>query len=109
MNIRTVLQILLQGISLKPKRRLMAKLVLPQGWRHGGWPTLYLGGGGWRNAYHKKVKKSLNFETTQKTIQRFFKYSFVDIFKSIIYPYNHAQKTVLLAKYNLYTIMLRSK
>ena len=37
----------------------MAKLYLLQGWSQGGWPTLYLGGGGGWNAYHKKVNEFL--------------------------------------------------
>ncbi len=40
----------------------MAKLYLLQGWSQGGWPTLYLGGGGGWNAYHKKVNESLKFK-----------------------------------------------
>jgi hypothetical protein len=62
-NIRAVLQILLQGIHLKPKRMPMAKLYLLKGWSQGGWPTLFWAGVGGRSTYHKKVNKSLSSET----------------------------------------------
>ncbi len=61
-KIRTVLQILLQGIILKSLKMLMAKLYLPQGWSQGGWPTLLWAGVGDENSYHKKVNKTLNKE-----------------------------------------------
>jgi hypothetical protein len=59
MGIRTVLQILLQGIILKPKRMLMAKpyLYFRMAPRRVAHPLM---GGGWgRQLYQKKVKKSL--------------------------------------------------
>ncbi len=53
MKIRTVLQILLQGIILKSLKMLMAKLYLPQGWSQGGWPTLLWAGVGDGNTLGK--------------------------------------------------------
>ena len=56
---RTVLQILLQGIILKPLKMLMAKLYLLQGWSRGGRPTLLWAGVGDGNTYHEKVNNLL--------------------------------------------------
>ena len=56
---RAVLQILLQGITLKPLKMLMAKLYLPEGWSRGGAAHPIRAGVGVGNAYHQKVNKSL--------------------------------------------------
>jgi hypothetical protein len=55
----TVLQILLQGIILKPLKMLMAKLYLLLVGPLAGRPTLNWAGVGDGNAYHKKLNKSL--------------------------------------------------
>ncbi len=59
MNIRDSLQILLQGIILKPLKMLMAKLYLHVGWRQGGVAHPIRAGVVDGNAYYQKVNKIL--------------------------------------------------
>ena len=56
---RAALQILLQGIILKPLKMLMAKLYLRKVGAEAGRPTLFRAGVGDGSTYHQKVNKSL--------------------------------------------------
>ena len=82
MNIRDSLQILLQGIILKPLKMLMAKLYLLQGWSRGGRPTLLWVGVGDGNTYHEKVNKSLKLLNIFFT-KNFQSYNFVQKIKAL--------------------------
>ncbi len=68
MNIRAALQILLQGIILKPLRMPMAKLCLLDWMEPRRMAHPYRAGVGGANTYHQKVNKLLNKEN------KFFKF-----------------------------------
>ncbi len=59
MNVRAALQILFQGIILKPFKMLMAKHYLRKVGAEVGRPTLFRAGVGDGHTYHQKVNKSL--------------------------------------------------